>query len=91
VIGIDPEYFLDEMSQDEIIAIYKARYEFDNNEEKSNWEKTRDICYYAFIAMQGNERYKKPSDLFKFPWEQQTKEKGMTSKEAQKKLSDGKS
>jgi len=87
VIGIDPEYFLDEMSQDEIIAIYKARYEV----QKISWEQIRTICFYNVVSQNGTKVFKKPSDLFKLPWEQRTKEKGMTSKEAQKKLSDGKS
>ena len=86
MIGIDPEYFLDRMSQDEIIAIYKARHEI----QKITWEQTRTICFYNVVSQNGTKVFKRPSDLFKFPWEQRTKEKGVTSKEAQKLLENGK-
>ena len=82
-MGIDPEYFLDEMSQDELVAIYKAKHEAN----KSSWEQTRLICYYNFISQNGTEKIKKPSDIFSLEWDKQkVRTKSMTSKEAQEKL-----
>jgi len=82
-MGIDPEYFLDEMSQDELVAIYKAKHEAN----KSSWEQTRLICYYNFISQNGTEKIKKPSDIFSLEWDKQkVKTKIMTSDEAKKEL-----
>ena len=63
--GIDPLYYLDEMSQDEAQAISIARREAD----KVSWEQTRLQAYYAIIAQIGTKEIKKPSDLFTFPWD----------------------
>ncbi len=70
-LGISPKYFLDEMSVDEISAILRAREEI----RKEEWEKVRYQCFYSVIALSGNRIYKKPSDLFRFPWEAKKKEK----------------
>ena len=67
------------MSQDEVAAIYKARSEVD----KQGWEQTRAICYWSVVAMNGNKTYKKPADLFKFPWDKGFKK---TSKEAREEI-----
>lgn len=75
IAGVDPEYFWDRMSQDEVAAIYKAR----NETEKTGWEQTRLICYWSVVAMNGNKVFKEPGDLFKLPWEKGFK---VTSKEA---------
>jgi len=87
VIGIDPRYFLDEMSLDEVAFIIKARRELDDKVNKQSWEQTREICYYAFIAMRGNERIKEPEDLFRFSWEKKEvkKSKRLTKEEAAEK------
>ena len=73
--GIDPDYFWDRMSQDEVTAIYKAR----NEADKMGWEQTRLICYWSVVAMNGAKTFKKPGDLFKLPWEKGFR---ITSKEA---------
>jgi hypothetical protein len=65
VIGIDPEYFLDNMSQDELSAIYKSKSEA----EKMTWEQTRLICFWNVVATNGTKKFKKPSDLFPFTWD----------------------
>jgi hypothetical protein len=72
VIGIEPLYFLDEMSFDETQAVYKAK----NEEFKSSMEQTRLLCYYSVISMNGTKQFKKPSDLFELPWEKANKPKG---------------
>ena len=71
VIGIEPDYFLDNMSQDEIGAIMKAKSEMD----KTTWEQTRLICFYS------TKGFKKPADLFIFNWEKKVAEIKKQSKE----------
>lgn len=68
------------MSQDEMAAIYKAK----NESERMSWEQTRLLCFYNVISMNGTKVFKKPSDLFKLPWEKGYKK--VTSKEAKEKL-----
>jgi hypothetical protein len=75
VIGIDPLYFWDEMSPDELKAIIKARSEKDTQDYKVSWEQARAISFYSIVAMQGTKDYKKPEDLFKFSWEKADKPK----------------
>jgi len=65
ISGIDPVYFWDEMSPDEVMAINDAKFE----DEKKTWDQVRTICYWSVVAMQGNENMRTPKDLFKFPWE----------------------
>jgi len=67
-------YFLDEMSQDELAAMMKAKFEVD----KMQWEQTRLICFHSITAMQGNTVFKKPSDLFTFSWDNKEDIKGKT-------------
>ena len=68
----------------------KAKGEAEKTINKRTWEQVRKICYWTVVAMQGNKTFKKDSDLFKFEWEVKgkSKDKGMTSKEAQEKLKD---
>ena len=80
MIGIDPLYFWDEMSQDEVIAIYKAK----EKEDQRSWEQARLISYYSVVAFRGSEQYKSPDDLFRFSWEK--KEKRLTKDDVIKKL-----
>ena len=67
------------MSQDEVAAIYKARSEAD----KIRWEQVRVISYWSVVAMNGTRTYKKPTDLFKLPWDKGFRK---TSKEAREEL-----
>jgi len=69
VIGIDPEYFWNRMSKDELTAICKAK----NEAGKTSWEQTRLICFWNVVSMNGFKVYKKPEDLFKFSWEKKSK------------------
>jgi hypothetical protein len=80
-MGINPEYFLDEMSCDEIVAIYRAKYDHD----KLAWEQTRLICFYNVIASNGTKTYKKPTDLFSFAWEKK-KSKALTKEQVLARL-----
>ena len=83
-LGISPKYFLDEMSIDEISAILKTREEI----KREEWEKVRFQCFYSVVAINGSNTYKKPSDLFRFPWEARKKRKRgrkYTSEEVKRK------
>jgi len=66
-MGIDPRYYLDEMSQGEVVAVMKARHENYSMMSREEWERTRLECYYSATAFGG--KVKRPADLFKFPWD----------------------
>jgi hypothetical protein len=70
-LGISPQYFLDEMSQQEVHAVLEA----DMEREKIAWERVRLQGFYTIIATNGTKNLKKPSDLMKFPWEVKSTEK----------------
>jgi hypothetical protein len=53
------------MSQDEVSSLLQASMDKD----KAEWEKARIQAFYTVVSMNGTKQYKKPSDLFKFPWE----------------------
>ena len=71
IAGITPEYYLDEMSQDEVTAIMKSKSEVD----KSQWEQTRLLSFYTIVAQQGTKQIKTPKDLFTLPWDEGHTEK----------------
>jgi len=87
-MGVAPDYFLDKMTQKEVLAIITAN----NEKDKVEWEKVRMMAYYSVVAVNGSKQIRKPSDLFKFPWEQKgkpVKKVGKTlSKEEFNKLAD---
>jgi hypothetical protein len=86
VIGIDPLYFWHSMSQDEVIAIMRAKSEAENEAKKRSWEQARIISFYSFIAFRGSKEIEKPEDLFKFSWDGSNKPKVKTSIKEIKKL-----
>ena len=65
--GIQPGYFLDEMSFEEISALIKA----DDNKRREEWEKTRYQCFYSVISY--SDKIKTPQELFTLPWDKQEK------------------
>jgi hypothetical protein len=69
------------MSQDEVLAIMKAKAAAEDEKKKRSWEIARTICFYNWIAMQGNKKVKKEQDLFKLSWDKDAKpeEKKKTS------------
>lgn len=71
IVGIDPVYFLDEISQDEMSAIIKARGEIKKAKDKTTWEQTRMISYWNFVSVRGNKGVEKPEDLFFLPWDKE--------------------
>jgi len=64
------------MSQDEVVAILKARHNDHELLSQERWEQTRLMCHYGFRA--GS---KKPSDLFKLPGDREVKKIETVSKE----------
>jgi hypothetical protein len=75
-LGISPEYFLDEISFDEINALIDR----DNKKVQNEWEKARIGWYYSLISA-GLSKAQKPEDLMKFSWEDIKKEAKVLSKE----------
>ena len=72
---IDPNYYLDEMSNievDSILDAYKENY-------KESWEQMRYLGYFTVNSMVGG--LKKPEDLMKFDWDKVEKEKVYTQEE----------
>lgn len=85
VIGVDPRYYLDEMSQDEVVAIMRARNENYSLISREAWEQSRLQCFYSVTAM--GAKVRQPKELFKLPWDGDKKEvKRMTKEEALRKL-----
>ena len=50
-------------------------YEFENNKERQEWERARFIAFMTVKPHDTKKKFKKPSDLIKFGWEQQQLEK----------------
>jgi hypothetical protein len=61
---IDPNYFLDEMTAEQVLAVTERNYK----EYQNGWEQTRWLAYIN-AASQGA-KVKKPQDLIKFSWEE---------------------
>ena len=74
------------MSQDEVIAIMKAKSTAENEAKKRTWEQARIISFYSFISFRGNGDIKNPEDLFKLTWDGSDKPKVKTSLKEIKKL-----
>jgi len=60
---VDPRYFLDEMTMNEASYIIKNK----EDDFVNHWNQTRYICY-SIIQSQSTSKLK-PSDVIKFPWE----------------------
>ena len=74
MIGIDPAYYLDCMSQDEVATVLRAWRKDKDQELQDEWERTRMLSYYSATAfgaptIPGVGPVKKPSDLFSLPWD----------------------
>lgn len=68
------------MSQSELQYILKGSEE----KEQEEWERIRTICFYTVVSGVGSKRIKKPTDLFKFPWDKKEIGKKMTQEEIKK-------
>lgn len=79
-MGISPEYFLDEMSFDEITELLKVK----NDQEKRELEKERLSWFHIYRAM-GND-VQSPERVQRFGWEKKVKEgKKLTEEEKRTK------
>jgi hypothetical protein len=72
------------MSQDEVVAVMKARHENYSLLSREAWEQARLQCFYSVAAM-GN-KIKQPRELFRLPWDGDKKVKTLTKEEALKRL-----
>lgn len=62
-MGVDPFYFLDEMTSNEVSYIMNKHDENFKNE----WNQTRQICY-TIIQSQSTKSLQ-PTDVLRFPWD----------------------
>jgi len=69
---------------DEVVAIMKARNENYSVISKEAWEQTRLQCFYSATAFGG--KIKKPTELFKFPWETAASGKVLSKEDALARL-----
>ena len=75
-MGIAPEYFLDEMSFDEIAELLKVK----NQQEKRSLEKDRLSWFHVYRAMGSD--VQSPERVQRFEWEKKVKEgKKLTAEE----------
>ena len=67
------EYYSSEIEV--VLSIMDSFYEFENNKERQEWERARFIAFMTVKPHDTKKKFKKPSDLIKFDWEQQRLEK----------------
>lgn len=67
------EYYSSEIEV--VLSIMDSFYEFENNKERQEWERARFIAFMTVKPHDTKKKFKKPSDLIKFDWEQQQLEK----------------
>lgn len=67
------EYYSSEIEV--VLSIMDSFYEFENNKERQEWERARFIAFMTVKPHDTKKKFKKPSDLIKFNWEQQQLEK----------------
>ena len=67
------EYYSSEIKV--VLSIMDSFYEFENNKERQEWERARFIAFMTVKPHDTKKKFKKPSDLIKFDWEQQHLEK----------------
>lgn len=72
-----PDYFLDKMAIDEVIAVMDARHK----SQRDEWERTRLLAFYTIVAQRGNKEIKTPAHLFKLPWELADRNPGKLTRE----------
>ena len=63
------EYYSSEI--DVVLSIIDSFYEFENNKERQEWERARFISYMTIKPHDIKKKFKKPSDIIRFGWEQQ--------------------
>jgi len=79
-MGISPEYFLDEMSFDEIAELLKVK----NDQEKRELEKERLSWFHVYRAMGSD--VQSPEKVQRFEWEKKEKRQGKKLTEEEKRI-----
>lgn len=73
--GVDPRYFLDEMSEYEMSIVMKQYYE----QYRDGWEKVR-LTNHAVISSQSSKPIQ-PRDVLPFPWDDEADGKNKKQKQ----------
>ena len=79
------EYYSSEIEV--VLSIMDSFYEFENNKERQEWERARFIAFMTIKPHDTKNKFKKPSDLIKFGWEQQQLEKDINDLKSKMKRS----
>ena len=53
-----------------VLSIIDSFYTFENNKERQEWERSRFVAFMTIKPHDSKKKFKKPSDLIKFDWEQ---------------------
>ena len=53
-----------------VLSIIDSFYAFQNNKEQQEWERARFVAFMTIKPHDSKKKFKKPSDLIKFDWEQ---------------------
>lgn len=72
------------MSQDEVVAVMKARHENYSLISRESWEQARLQCFYSVTAF--GSKIRKPTELFKLPWDGEGQKKVISKQAALARL-----
>jgi hypothetical protein len=53
-----------------VLSIIDSFYVFQNSKEQQEWERARFVAFMTIKPHDSKKKFKKPSDLIKFDWEQ---------------------
>jgi hypothetical protein len=53
-----------------VLSIIDSFYAFQNSKEQQEWERSRFVAFMTIKPHDSKKKFKKPSDLIKFDWEQ---------------------
>ena len=53
-----------------VLSIIDSFYAFQNSKEQQDWERARFVAFMTIKPHDSKKKFKKPSDLIKFDWEQ---------------------
>lgn len=53
-----------------VLSIIDSFYAFQNSKEQQEWERARFVAFMTIKPHDTKKKFKKPSDLIKFDWEQ---------------------
>ena len=67
----------------ELMIKIDGYYNSVNNEYRLSWEQTRFLAYHSLLPYVGKSKILKPTDLIKFPWDQNFKQRTLTDRDYQ--------